>query len=135
MIALDTNVVVSVIRGKSEPVRRRLEQEVRARTPIALSAIALFELRYGIARSSQRIRSEAGLDAFLTLELEIWPLDEADTRQAGELRAGLESLGMPIGPYDLLIAAQALRRGAVLVTANRRELERIPGLNLVDWTS
>ena len=39
----------------------------------------------------------------------------------------------PIGPYDLLIAAQARRRGAALVTLNRREFERVPGLMVTDW--
>jgi len=34
----------------------------------------------------------------------------------------------PIGPYDCLIAAQARRRGATLVTANAREFARVPGL-------
>jgi tRNA(fMet)-specific endonuclease VapC len=43
--------------------------------------------------------------------------------------------GTPIGPYDVLIAAQARRRGAALVTSNRREFERVPGLIVADWTS
>ena len=48
-------------------------------------------------------------------------------------RAFLESKGTPIGPYDLLIAAQARRREAVLVTLNRREFERVPRLMVTDW--
>ena len=45
----------------------------------------------------------------------------------------LESKGTPIGPYDCLIAAQARRRGATLVTANGREFTRVPGLMVTDW--
>jgi tRNA(fMet)-specific endonuclease VapC len=45
-------------------------------------------------------------------------VDEEDARTAGELRATLEGAGTPIGPYDLLVATQALRTGATLVTAN-----------------
>jgi tRNA(fMet)-specific endonuclease VapC len=45
----------------------------------------------------------------------------------------LERAGTPIGPYDILIAAQARRRGAVLVTANRREFARVPGLRIESW--
>ena len=45
----------------------------------------------------------------------------------------LRKRGTPIGPYDTLIAAQARRRGATLVTSNLREFERVPGLALADW--
>ena len=60
--------------------------------------------------------------------------DSEDARVAGGIRAGLEAKGTPIGPYDLLIAAQALRREAILVTANVREFGRVEGLALEDWT-
>jgi tRNA(fMet)-specific endonuclease VapC len=52
---------------------------------------------------------------------------------AGEIRAHLESAGTPIGHYDYLIAAQARRHGATLVTLNTREFARVPGLIVVDW--
>ena len=58
-----------------------------------------------------------------------------DAREAGDIRAALERTGTPIGPYDVLIAAQARRRGAMLATANVREFARVPGLRLVDWSA
>lgn len=39
----------------------------------------------------------------------------------------------PIGPYDLMLAAQALRMGAVLVTHNGTGFRRIPNLAVEDW--
>ncbi len=57
-----------------------------------------------------------------------------DAAHAGAIRAELESKGTPIGHYDYLIAAQARRRGAALVTANIREFARVPGLLLMDLT-
>ena len=54
---------------------------------------------------------------------------------AGDLRAALEEAGIPIGPYDLLIAAQALRTGSTLVTANVSEFARVPSLLRQDWTA
>jgi tRNA(fMet)-specific endonuclease VapC len=42
-------------------------------------------------------------------------------------------MGTPIGHYDYLIAAQARRRGAALVTLNQREFARVPGLIVMDW--
>jgi tRNA(fMet)-specific endonuclease VapC len=54
---------------------------------------------------------------------------------AGDLRAALDAAGTPIGPYDVLIAAQALRSNATLVTANVSEFARVPGLQWQDWTA
>ena len=51
----------------------------------------------------------------------------------GDIRAALESRGTPIGPFDYLIAAQARRRAIPLVTLNRFEFDRVPGLIVVDW--
>jgi tRNA(fMet)-specific endonuclease VapC len=62
------------------------------------------------------------------------PLEESDAPIAGELRAALESGGTMIGPYDLLIAAQSLRTGATLATANVPKFARVPGLTWEDWT-
>jgi tRNA(fMet)-specific endonuclease VapC len=61
--------------------------------------------------------------------------DEAAATAFGQLRAALERQGKPIGPYDMLIAAQALSRGFVLVTDNVDEFGRIHGLRLENWRS
>ena len=49
-------------------------------------------------------------------------------------RAALARTGTPIGAYDILIAAQARRRGATLVTANEQEFARVSGLQTENWT-
>ncbi|MFZ4603412.1 MAG: PIN domain-containing protein [Caulobacterales bacterium] len=66
--------------------------------------------------------------------VEVLDFDAEDAAEAGDIRAALELQGAPIGPYDILIAAQARRRSAALVTLNRREFERVPGLIVADWT-
>lgn len=53
---------------------------------------------------------------------------------AGRTRAALEAAGASIGPYDVLIAGQALRHEATLVTANVSEFARVPSLRWEDWT-
>ena len=63
------------------------------------------------------------------------PLDEEDAVVAGDLRATLEGVGTPIGPYDLLIVAQALRSGITLVTANVTEFVRVHGLTWQDCSA
>ena len=51
------------------------------------------------------------------------------------MRAELEIVGKPIGAYDVLIAGQARRRGATLVTSNVDEFERVAGLKWEDWAA
>ena len=133
MICLDTNIVIAAVSGRSTALRHRLGEQILSGTPIGLSVVALFELRYGIARSTRRSENERLLDRFLSLGIELLPFDGSDAEHAAEIRADLERKGTPIGAFDYLIAAQARRRDAALVTLNRREFERVPGLLVLDW--
>jgi tRNA(fMet)-specific endonuclease VapC len=133
MICLDTNIAIYVINRRMPSVRLRLAEQLRLGTEIGFSAVALFELRYGHARSDRRAESDRLLAEFLAPGIAILPFDAEDAAHAGDIRAVLESRGTPIGPYDCLIAAQARRRDATLVTANHREFERVPGLLVTDW--
>ena len=73
--------------------------------------------------------------AFLAGPVQVLNFDVGDAEEAGDIRAALERAGTPIGPYDVLIAAQARRRGATLVTSNEREFARVRGLKTEDWTT
>jgi tRNA(fMet)-specific endonuclease VapC len=133
MFCLDTNVIVFAINGRVPAIEQRLQRELAAGTTLLIPTIVLFELRYGIAKSTRREASTKVLDAFLAEGFEELPFDAEDANEAGDIRAALETSGTPIGAYDILIAAQARRRGTVLVTGNRREFERVPGLMVTDW--
>jgi tRNA(fMet)-specific endonuclease VapC len=63
------------------------------------------------------------------------PFAVAGTGEAADTRAHLKRLATPIGPYDVLIAAQGRRAGSTLVTINTREFERVPGLTVTDWAA
>jgi tRNA(fMet)-specific endonuclease VapC len=133
MISLDTNAVIAAINRRLPSVRPRLEAAIVAGEPVGISAIVLFELRYGIIKSARPQENRAILEAFLALDVTPWPFEPEDAEEAGEIRAELERRGTPICPYDVLIAAQARRRGAVLITANTLEFARVPGLNIENW--
>lgn len=133
MICLDTNAVIAAINARVPRVRSRLEQALAERVAVGIPIIAWFELRYGVAKSARVERNLAALAAFLALDVAIWPFDVEDAAEAGDIRAALERAGTPIGPYDILIAAQARRRNAMLATANEREFARVPGLRVEDW--
>lgn len=134
MISLDTNAVIAAINPGLTPVRERIAEALGRGRPVAVSSIVLFELRYGIAKSARRAHNEAKFAEFMTGQVEALDFDSGDAEEAGEIRAALERAGTPIGYYDLLIAAQARRRDAVLVTANTREFALVPGLKFEDWT-
>lgn len=75
------------------------------------------------------------LSTFLGAGVDVIDFDAADAREAGDIRAHLKRAGTPIGPYDVLIAGQARRRGARLATLNAREFARVPGLIVEDWNA
>ncbi len=132
MICLDTNVVIGLVNGTSPALRERFAAEV---DEVAIAAIVHFELLYGLAKSRMKKATGERLLKFLKAPIAILPFGMDDAADAADIRACLERAGTPIGPYDLLIAAQARRRGARLVTANTREFARVPGLALQDWTA
>lgn len=132
---LDTNAVIALLKDEPAIFRKRLRRTVSRGAAIAVSSIVLYELWYGVARSARRRENAERLRVFLSGGIEVSAFDEEDAKTAGDLRATLEGAGTPIGPYDLLIAAQALRTGATLVTANLAEFTRVPGLQWQDWTA
>lgn len=123
----DTNACVRFLRN--DP--RVVAAWARSGPHLRLSVIVVAELQHGAAKSSNPRHREQLDDLVATLPVEPFTLD--DTLEYSRLRLVLEKKGLPIGPFDLLIAAQALRLGAVLVTHNAREFSRDPGLRCEDW--
>jgi tRNA(fMet)-specific endonuclease VapC len=132
---LDTNAVIALLKNEPAVFRKRLRRQLARGATVAVSSIVLFELWYGVARSARRQENAERLRIFLSGGVAVSPFGEEDAGVAGELRARLEAAGTPVGPYDLLIAAQALRSGATLVSANISEFGRVPGLRWQDWTA
>lgn len=124
---LDSNAIIALLKGHAGFIARlkRCDPE-----DVAISAIVAHELFYGAYRSRRRADNLARLDA---LRFPILEFDGEDARRAGELRAALADAGTPIGPYDILIAGQAIARGLVLVSHNRGEFARVPDLRWEDW--
>jgi tRNA(fMet)-specific endonuclease VapC len=128
---LDTNAVIALVTGRSEPLRRRVEASEPG--TLSTSAIVAHELYFGAYRS-RKIEFNLETLRLLFTDLVVLDLDREDARTAGEIRAHLARQGTPIGPYDVLIAGQAKARRLTLVTNNLSEFQRVPGLALEDWT-
>jgi tRNA(fMet)-specific endonuclease VapC len=127
---LDTNVLSDFARGE-RAVMARLRQE--APSQLAVSVITEMEVEYGLARNPGLAPPVREPMRTLLNTISVLPFEREDARVAAQLRASLNSRGTPIGAYDLLLAACALRRGLKVVSHNARELVRVGGLGLEDW--
>jgi tRNA(fMet)-specific endonuclease VapC len=127
---LDTNICIYLIKKRPTEV---LEQFSRhSPLDVAIATITLFELEYGVQKSQYIQAAQDALARFL-LPLTILDVDAQAATDAAVIRAQLEKKGMPIGPYDLLIAGLARSRNLTLVTNNIREFERIDNLRIENW--
>ncbi len=110
-----------------------MEREAAGGSGLHIPAVVLFELWYGVAKSARREANSRRLSLLLEAVPSVLSFESDDARAAGQIRATLEQPGRPIGPYDILIAGQAVARDLILVTANRREFARVKGLRWEDW--
>jgi tRNA(fMet)-specific endonuclease VapC len=130
---LDTNACIALINGKPPSVRAKFEKATDAGAQVFVSSVALFELWYGVAKSSRREFNKKRLEAFLAGPVHPLSFEDGDAEIAGAIRADLEAVGKPIGAYDLLIAGQSIRNKFTLITANISEFTRIKKLDWADW--
>lgn len=125
---LDANIVIALLNTAASTLARRVRREKP--DDMAISAVVAHELFFGAFRSSRAAQNILLVDA---LQFAVLEFDKEDARQAGAIRALLAQNGTPIGPYDVLIAGQAVARNLILVTRNTGEFERVPGLRIEDW--
>lgn len=97
---------------------------------MAVSSITMYELYFGAYKSQ---RTERNLRLINKLPFTTLELQEQDGKAAGLIRADLEKKGTPIGPYDILIAGQAVAKSLTLITNNTKEFQRVSDLKIEDW--
>lgn len=129
---LDTNTCIGWLRLSQPNIVSRIKQEIP--TDIVICSVVVGELNYGAERAApahqanNRMRVLQIRKQFVTL-----PFGDDAAEPYGRVRAHLASLGTPIGPNDMMIAAIALTHGLILVTHNTAEFSRVPGLLIEDW--
>ena len=129
MIMLDSSTLIHYLRGL--PVVVQKFQQC-SRREVRISSVVAYELAYG-ALETRSARHRSATSALLEGIVQV-PFDGAAAAEAARIREELERQGLTIGPMDLLIAASAASRGAVLVTSNTKEFRRVKHLRAVDWT-
>lgn len=128
---LDTNICIFTVKNRPAHMREVFN---RHHGQMCISAVSLMELIYGAEKSASPERNLAVVEGFAA-RLDVLPYDEIAASHTGQLRAELAKSGTPIGPYDQMIAGHARSRGLIIVTNNRGEFERVPGLRVEDWAT
>jgi tRNA(fMet)-specific endonuclease VapC len=126
---LDTDTCIGVLRQRPGMVQR-LSQI--APTDCAVSMVTVYELFCGLAKAQDPAKERQKVERFVSAIIEL-PLDRPGAEAAADIRGELERQGALIGPYDLLIAGQAVAGSLTLVTSNVREFQRVRGIKLESW--
>jgi tRNA(fMet)-specific endonuclease VapC len=127
---LDTNVCIVYLKGRNLNLKLRLD--AIPIEEIAVCSVVKAELCYGAMKSANSERNFALQQGFLNQFVSL-PFDDLAATTFGTIRAQLEIRGMPIGAYDIQIAAITLANNLTLITHNTREFERVDGLQIEDW--
>jgi tRNA(fMet)-specific endonuclease VapC len=128
---LDTDMCIYIIKQKPKNVLHKFLLEMSS--GICISSITLGELEFGVKNSLEPVKNEKALLQFLA-PLDISEFGRYAAFEYGDIRAHLKKNGQLIGPLDMLIAAHARSEALVLVTNNTREFERVPGLEIENWS-
>ena len=126
---LDTDSCIGVLRQKPGMVERLSQLPP---TDVAVSMVTVYELFCGVEKALDPTKERQKVERFVSVIAEL-PFDRTAAQTAARIRMDLEKQGTPIGPYDLLIAGQALANDFVLVTNNISEFQRVSGLKLESW--
>jgi len=127
---LDTDTCIYWLRNR-QSVKERVREV--GWNQITICVITVAELYYG-AYNSNRVTENLARAEFFIQQLPVFPLNDDALRRFGELKAELRRMGQPIADFDLLIPSVALAESYILVTNNTRHYDRIPELQLENWT-
>ena len=113
---LDTNVVSHIMQGRDSVLLARLTALPVGQ--VVMSSITLGELEYGLHRKGQPARLRNAMTQVL-LRMDVLPWDEAVATCYGELCATLETQGINLSDFDMMIAAHAVTVDATLVSRDK----------------
>ncbi len=126
---LDTNICIYFLNGKFNLEQRLDEVGI---VNCFISEITIAELKYGVAKSTQKEKNRIILDTFEKM-FKILPIFPALNIYATE-KARLKTKGKILDDFDLLIGATAIFNNLILVTRNVSDFDRLSGIQIRDWT-
>ena len=134
-VLIDASVLIGFERNAVDP-QRIVSERADEDEPFFLSTITVSELLHGVHRAEDAVR-RVRRSVFVEGVIDRFPLLDVDlptARAHAEIWAELASDGRLIGGHDLWLAATCVAHGLRLATLNVREFERVPALELEDWS-
>lgn len=125
---LDTNIIIFYLKGKYN-LNEKLRQ-IRLQN-CCISEITLAELKYGAECSDQIDKNIKMVDDFAK-EITILPIFNSLSVYAKE-KARLRKSGVMIDDFDILIGSTAIANNLILVTDNKKHLNRLSKIKIEDW--
>jgi tRNA(fMet)-specific endonuclease VapC len=126
---LDTNICIYVMKNYPPDLREKFNSLAEQ---LCISSITLGELHYGAEKSVPRVENLTAIEHFVVC-LEVLPFESNAAAHYGQVRAELERPGTPCGSHDMQIGGHARSEGLIIVTNNRREFSRMPGIRVENW--
>jgi len=128
-VILDSSEIIALERNRGV-----VENLVAGREDesFGISVVTVAELLHGVERAgneSRRIRRQAFVEKVIEM-IPVFPFDIGVARIYARIWASVVQRGFTVGSHDLIIAATAISLDYTVITANRRDYEKIEGLRL-----
>ncbi len=128
---LDTDIL-SFLRKKHPVVLGHAQTYLMMHHYYTFSIITRYEILCGL--TAKGATSQLKTFDLFCLNSFILPITDTIVGRAAKIYATLKQSGALIGDADILIAASALEYELVLVTNNERHFNRIPDIQIHNWT-
>lgn len=128
-VIFDSSEIISLERDRTQLAALVSGREDE---PFGISVVTAAELLHGVERAdteARRLKRQAFVEKVLAA-FPIFPFDIAVARIYARVWASLAKKRLTVGAHDLIIAATAISLDYSVITANRRDFEKIEGLKL-----
>lgn len=138
MIAFDTNVLTEILAGNDSIIARATAIPVNQQAVPVIVIEEIIRGRLNVIRQAEAGKAKVGLERAYELFQETFSDTRrlqilAYTSQAESLYQQWKHQGIHVSTHDLRIAAICVAHNTKLITRNRRDFERIPGLAVEFW--
>jgi len=131
MVVLDTDILVSFIRGNEEAINK-INNYYNSESSVMTTSMTVFELFRG-AFASHNSEKKVGDIELLIEDLDILDFDTRSSKIVGKIYNELKRNGKIIDILDMFIASISISNNETLVTRNIKHFSRIPKLKIEKW--
>jgi len=122
MIILDTDVLIEIFDKRSKKGDEALKRILESGEDIAITAINLHEILYGLQKYAKPVRE--------VLLLPVLNFTRRDASLSAKMELEAESRGTPLRRTDAMIAATTLNNGATIYTLDLKHFQPLRALGL-----